>query len=160
MKPCALPSGAPRGRQARGARGSGAMRGPGCAALWVLLLAQAGAQVSADGRAGPRVPSRRSAPHRGVAASSSRHLRAPWDPQRPRRGPGASGVAPAPRSRRAGWKRAVSARAEGRCGAGAGSEVRGRVAVNTRPRFLLASRASTSEAAFTVFAFCALVKQR
>ncbi|KAM7148838.1 A disintegrin and metalloproteinase with thrombospondin motifs 16 isoform 1-T1 [Molossus nigricans] len=44
MKLCVFPPGALLGRRARGARGSGAMWGPGCAALWVLLLAQVGVQ--------------------------------------------------------------------------------------------------------------------
>lgn len=62
MKPCALPAGAPRGRRA--------MRGPGCAALWVLLLAQVCVQVSHGrwGQGPPRLPSRCPPPHRGVAA--------------------------------------------------------------------------------------------
>ncbi|XP_040486121.1 A disintegrin and metalloproteinase with thrombospondin motifs 16 [Ursus maritimus] len=55
-----LPAGTQRGRRARDARGGPALRVPGCAALWVLLLAQVAVQVSPRwwGREAPRLPSR------------------------------------------------------------------------------------------------------
>lgn len=70
MKWCAFPAGALLRRRARGARGSGALQGPGCAALWVLLLAQVGVQVSPRqrGRGSPRLPWLSHQSHRGVAA--------------------------------------------------------------------------------------------
>lgn len=55
-----LPAGTQRGRRARDARGGPALRVSGCAALWVLLLAQVAVQVSPRwwGREAPRLPSR------------------------------------------------------------------------------------------------------
>nr|XP_023481639.1 A disintegrin and metalloproteinase with thrombospondin motifs 16 isoform X1 [Equus caballus] len=54
MKPCVLPAEAQR-RQ--GARGGRAMRGPGCAAFWVLLLAQVGVQQAPACAVGPAAAS-------------------------------------------------------------------------------------------------------
>ena len=112
MEPCVLAAGAQRRLRAQGARGSPAMRAPGCAALCLLLLAQEGVQVSPRlrGQGPPKLPSRSPRLTEVSPLFSSRHLRAPWDPQRPRREARASGVLLAPRSGRAGWKRAVSAR--------------------------------------------------
>ena len=110
MKPCVLPAGAQRWRRARGERGSPAMRAPGCTALWVLL--RGGVQVSRrlGAQGPPRLPSRSPRLTEVSPLFSSRHLRAPWDPQQPRPGARASSVLLVPRSGRAGWKRAVSPR--------------------------------------------------
>lgn len=62
MRTCGLPTGTLRGRRAT--------RGPRCAALWLLLLAQVGVQVNPSqwGQGPPRLPSRSPPPHRGVPA--------------------------------------------------------------------------------------------
>ncbi|XP_010968665.3 A disintegrin and metalloproteinase with thrombospondin motifs 16 isoform X1 [Camelus bactrianus] len=57
MKPCVIPAGAQRRRRARGAKGSPAMRVPGCAALWLLLLAQVGVQQAPVCAVGPAATS-------------------------------------------------------------------------------------------------------
>ncbi|XP_053513388.1 A disintegrin and metalloproteinase with thrombospondin motifs 16 isoform X3 [Artibeus jamaicensis] len=58
MKPCVFPAGALLRHRARDARGSGALRSPGCAAaLWVLLLAQVGVQKAPACALGPSAAS-------------------------------------------------------------------------------------------------------
>lgn len=67
------------------------MQPPGCAALWVLLLAQVSEQVSSSGTSrvadgGKCIPqvaglSSPSFSLRCSLTSSGRHLRVPWDPQ-------------------------------------------------------------------------------
>lgn len=124
VKPCALPSGAPRGRQARGARGHAGPGPRGAPAAAAAAGAGGRAGESRPPRRPPAVPARRSPPHRAVAAVFR---------QAPARAVGSAAASPGTwsagrrpgRAEPPGW-----VEAGGKCGRRAAGP---RVAVETRP---------------------------